>query len=61
MGLIYEKKKDDEIDVLDFMKVAEAQQATRNLMAGETVSPLPYDVEKKKTAEKQIEKEQRPK
>lgn len=61
MGLIYEKKKDDEGDVLDFTKVMEAQRATQNIIAGETVAPLPYDVEKKKKIDKQITKEQRPK
>ncbi len=61
MGLIYEKKKDDEVDAIDFMKVAEAQRASQNVVAGEVVSPLPYDVEKKRQVNRTIEKEQRPK
>ncbi len=61
MGLIYEKKKDDDNDALDFMQLREAQQATQNIVAGSVTSPRPYDVEKKQQVDRKPQVEQRPK
>ena len=61
MGLVYTKKKDENEDAINFMEVLESQLATQSIVVGETVAPLPYDVEKKTQVDKQIEVEQRPK
>lgn len=61
MGVVYTKKKDDNEDAIDFMQVMEAQLATQQSMLGETVAPLPYNLEKRSQVNKQIEVEQRPK
>ncbi|MCQ2287939.1 MAG: hypothetical protein MJZ74_02470 [Muribaculaceae bacterium] len=61
MGLFYTKKKEEDKNAIDFMEVRDAQQATQAITTGQVVSPLPYDVEKKRHIDRQVEVEQRPK
>lgn len=61
MGQIYEKKKDEDRNAMDFMEMMEKQQSAQCILTGETMSPLPYDVEKKRVIVQQNEVEQRPK
>lgn len=61
MAKYYEKQKEETPNAIDFIEVRKAQQAAEAIVNGSITSPLPYDVEKKRTIEQHVEVEQRPK